>query len=82
MSAHDAGRKVAGMMNAADIDGLTYQKHADRSIGDFGKDDGPARHIAADRVALPAEVPFFDPVPDLLRLGAARAAEGNAPGTV
>ena len=75
LSAHDAGRVVTKMMSAADIDGLAYQKHADRSIGDFGKDDGPARQIAADRVALPAQVPFFDPVPDLLRLGASRAAE-------
>ena len=75
MTAHDAGHVVAGMISAADIDGMAYQKHADRSIGDFGKDDGPARHIVADKVALPAQVPFFDPVPDLLRLGADRAAE-------
>ena len=64
-TAHEATATVANMMAAAGLDGAAYIQESDRSLGDFGRGGGPARHVVADRVALPKKAPFFDPVPFL-----------------
>ena len=73
--AHEATQVVARLMRGADIDGAAYYQQTDRSLGNFGRADGPARQVVASRVALPSSPPFFDPGPHLERAGATRAAQ-------
>ena len=75
LHAHQATQVVARLMRGADLDGAVYYQQTDRSLGEFGRTDGPARPVVAERVALPSSPPFFDPCPHLVRAGATLAAQ-------
>ena len=61
LHAHDTSRLVAELMRRAELEGATYYQRTDRTLGDLGAGASPARHLVAERVALPSSPPFFDP---------------------
>ena len=74
LHAHQATKLVAKLVSEAGVEPGAYYQQTDTSLGDLGRSDGPARPLVADRVALPAASPFFDPVPHLQAAGATTAA--------
>ena len=72
--AHQATKLVAKLVSDAGVEPGAYYQQTDTTLGDLGRSDGPARPLVADRVALPATPPFFDPVPHLEAAGASTAA--------
>ena len=61
LHAHQATKFVAKLVSDAGVEPGAYYQQTDTTLGDFGKGDGPARPLVADRVALPIAPPFFDP---------------------
>ena len=71
---YTTSHEVAKLMRRAELEGATYYQRTDRTLGDLGAGASPARHLVAERVALPSSPPFFDPRPHLEAAGASRAA--------